>query len=99
MIYIEELQSFVDFEMLDPNQLIGFIIEDFDVRDYAGPIVNQVQLTRDAESSGFETGDILENLRIPLFLMLLGVLVIAVLLLIKVAVPRLKNRVRDILLT
>lgn len=36
MIYIEVLQSFIDFKMLDPNYLMGLVIEDFDLKDYLG---------------------------------------------------------------
>lgn len=77
--------------MLEPNNLIGLFIEDFDIKDFLSTSGELVQMTRDAESSGLKSGNILENLRVPLTVLLLGLMIIPLLVLGKFLVPRIKG--------
>lgn len=49
MIYLEQLRAFIDFEMLDPNDLMARALPGFDLADFLSGDAKKVQLTRDSE--------------------------------------------------
>ena len=73
VIYIEEIRKFTDFESIDPNFLMKLFF-DFDLKGYISS--TKVQMTKASEMSGLKTGSILENLRIPIFIVCFALMVL-----------------------
>lgn len=96
VIYIEEIRKFTDFKQLDPIFVVKFVFG-FDLKQYL--ITKKVQMTKASETSGFKSGSILENLRIPIFILLIAlvVLLLAIILMVLVRSPKIKSKIKKIL--
>ena len=95
VIYIEEIRKFTDFESIDPNFLMKHFF-DFDLQGYISS--KKVQMTKASEMSGLKTGSILENLRIPIFIACVALMVLLLAVLAMVTIPPLRKKIQTILI-
>lgn len=97
VIYIEEIRKFVDFEQADPKFMMKFFF-DIDIKKYLES--KKIQLTKASETTGLSSGSFIQNMRIPIFAMLMAlmVLLLAVLAMVVVRNQKWKDKIKKILM-